>query len=263
MSDWAIITGATSGLGAAYARLLGRRGFNLLLTGRRRELLESVARGIADESGVRAESLTCELSDDADVKVLLQRIDQLENPRWLINNAGFALGASLAESDPLDMLSMIRVQAEVPVMLMHQVLPGMIERGEGAIINVSSLACVLAVPKASTYVGTKAFLMRLTESVALEVEGTGVSVQVVLPGFFHSDFHRGTELSQKDKKSAGLIRWMNAPDVAESSLRAIERRGGNVVHIPGFAGRVAAFLARHLPRRVLYAGIKRYSAGRG
>lgn len=142
------------------------------------------------------------------------------------------------------------------MVLTRLALQKMISAGIGRIVNVGSLASLLAVPGASAYTGTKAFLLRFTESVALEARAAGVRVQALLPGYFRSDFHRDYGFTDSDKRSRGLVRWMDADEVARSSARAIEGRRPAIVHVPGFANRLAYFLARLLPRRLLYAGVR-------
>jgi hypothetical protein len=156
---------------------------------------------------------------------------------------------------------MVRVHAEAPLTLTRAAIEKMVESSTGGrrtIINVGSLASILAVPGASAYVGTKAFLLAFSECVALELAGLDINVQVLLPGYFRSDFHRDMDLSEDEKRSRGLIRWMSAERVARSSVDAALRRRPPVIHVPGTANRVAYTVARLLPRRLLHALARRH-----
>lgn len=259
---YAVITGGSSGLGAEYARLLAKRGYSVLITGRRPHALASVAESITSEIDARVETLVCELSNEEDLERLCRRIASLDPLEWLINNAGFGLEGDIVDGDILARREMVRVHVDAPMVLTRIGLEKMIPAGAGRIVNVGSLASLLAVPGASVYTGTKAFLLRFTESVALEAQAAGVRLQVLLPGYFRSDFHRDYGWTDADKRSRGLIRWMEAADVARSSLRAIERRRPGIVHVPGLANRIAYVIAQLVPRRFLYIGVRRRSRGR-
>lgn len=260
----AILTGATSGIGAAYARALAARGARLLICGRRGEVLEERQRELTRLGSPNAEILVGDLAESGVMETLEARLTA-EPCAMLVNNAGFGYDAAVAEADQTSLDAMLTVHARVPLHLCRAVLPGMIARGEGAIINVGSLAGRVPVPKAALYVATKVFLERLSESMAMEAAPHGVVVQALVPGYVRTEFHRAIENYEQKRRNHGLIRWMDADAVVAASLRAAERaahrlardgarlpRRREVVVVPGPANRFLAALAPFVPRTLIY-----------
>ncbi len=281
MSDTALITGATSGIGRSFAVALARRGFNLFLTGRREERLAGLSADIAAEHDVAVEYRIVELTDREAMLALVAEVTSFDSITMLINNAGFGRSSAFHEDDVEAEAGMVTVHIETALRLTHAVVPQMKARGRGKIINVSSLASYLPLPRGAVYASTKAWMVSFSESIALELAPYGIRCQALLPGFTRTDFHRDPQYGDLDRRNRGLIRWMDPDDVVRTSLAEIERghrglgrrgRGSparglrgqarrgrgqappapRVICVPGAANRVLAFVARNLPRRVLY-----------
>lgn len=237
-----LITGASSGIGAVFARHLAAKGFDPILVARRREKLDDLARSLEQQHGVSTEVLTADLSVPADVKRVGERIESLPGLDMLINNAGFGSRHSFVELD-LDMqLDMIHVHVVASVQLTHAALPKMIERRSGAVINVASLAAFVPMPRVVTYASTKAYLVTFSKALANELTGTGVRVQALCPGFTYTEFHDAAEFNGFDRSEIAKGLWMSTEDVVAESLRALDN--GKPVCIPGWRNRIFLALAR-------------------
>ena len=258
-----VITGATSGIGAAFARRFAREGARLILCGRREEVLSQRR---AETLSLGAKSVGMVVGDLADESVVqrLLEVMETEDIAGLVNNAGFGLYSPVADADIEALRAMLRVQAEVPLRLAHAVAPRMKRREEGLIVNVGSLAGRVAVPGSALYVSTKVYLERVGETLALELAPHGIVVQALTPGYVRTDFHRDIENYEEKRRNRGLIRWMDAEEVVACCVRAAlhaERRllrgrtaprGRDVVVIPGLANRFLAALAPFIPRTLIY-----------
>jgi short-subunit dehydrogenase len=243
MAKTTLITGATSGIGAAFARELAAQGYNLGLIGRRTKLLQTLADELAAKHGICAEALSADLSTEAGQALAAGWIQAHAPLDLLINNAGFGIPGGFVAVPAEEHLSMLAVHADTTVHLTHAALPGMIEAGRGAIINVSSPAAYLPLPGNAMYAGTKAFLNIFSEALRAELRGTGIFIQVLLPGFTYSDFHKRGEYAKKD--FYGTLPkwiWMTSEAVAQTSLRALDN--GRLVCIPGLHNQVMVFLAQ-------------------
>ena len=239
-----VVTGATSGIGGAFADRLAREGYDLLLTGRRETLLEERARALEEAFGIRAETLRAELDRQEDRDALAARLRGLEVD-LLVNNAGFGVRCPFVQTPEATWTALVDLHVRTPLALTQSVLPGMVARGRGGVVNVASEASFLPVPRNGVYAGAKAFLLRWTESLALELEGTGVAVQALCPGLTRTDFHgrlgeEGARLSRSP-----WIRWLTPEQVAEESLRGLRR--GQRICVPGWGGRVRVALLGLLP----------------
>jgi len=238
----ALITGASSGIGAAFARRLAADGHDVVLVARRQERLEALAAEIAQAHSVEAEALAADLSKPDDVARVEERIRALPALDVLVNNAGFGTVGFFADVDVQKHLDMIHVHVLAAVRFTHAALPGMKARKRGDVINVSSGAAYLAMPNAVTYCATKMYLVTFAQALAKELTGTGVRVQTLCPGFTYTEFHDTPEFEQfsRDDVSKGL--WMSAEDVVAESLDALD--AGRVVHIPGRKNRLLIGLQR-------------------
>ncbi len=217
----ALITGASAGLGAEYARQLAAAGTDLVLVARRRDRLEELGAGLREKHGVRIEALLA----------AAPAID------LLVNNAGYGGRTGFAKGETADHVGMLRVHIDAPVRLTKAALTGMIDRGRGAIVNVASVAAFSPFSGAM-YSGTKAFLVMFSENLQAEVRSQGVVVQALCPGMTHTEFH---EVAAIDKAIVPKPFWMTAEKVVRFSLR---RLGRGVVCIPGWKNKVIAFLMR-------------------
>jgi short-subunit dehydrogenase len=185
----ALITGASAGIGAEIARELARRGHNVVLVARRKQRLNELAGELSAEYGVRAETLASDLSKPASRSRIPGRITQLGlDVDILINNAGFATGGPFAESDPGRELEQVQVLVEAVVALTSAFLPGMVDRGRGAILNVASTAAMQPLPYAAGYSAAKAYVLTFSEAIHQEVSGRGVTVTALAPGPVETEF---------------------------------------------------------------------------
>lgn len=248
----AVVTGATSGIGEAFARAFAARDYDLVITGRRREKIESVADSIRQNHDVAVEVVVAELADRDTLTNLAERVRNIDNPAILINNAGFAENGIFHEQEIERQRNMIRVHIDATMELTHAILPGMVERGSGVVINVSSLGGLMPFPNNAVYSGSKAFVLYFTESIGLELRGTGVKVQALCPGMTVTDFHEKMGFEPDDiYTSKGMRRAMSPDEVVEISLACLEK--DRSICIPGRNNRITYLLTRLLPRRLLHA----------
>lgn len=245
-----LITGATSGIGAEYARRFAERGHDLIVTGRRKEVLASFARELADRHGVRIEVIIAELSDPEGIEAVVRKVEETEDLGVLVNNAGFTSREHFYLEDIENQIAMVRVHLEVAMRLIHAAVPKMLARKDGVIINVSSLQAFTALPGSATYSSTKAFLKNFSEILQLELAGTGIKVQALFPGFTRTDLGRNLGFDMHSKQDEGLVRWMDPEETVEISLRCLESK--KIICIPGTMNKVNYLLIRILPRSVWY-----------
>lgn len=242
----ACVTGASSGIGRSFAEQLAARGYDLIVTGRRLEKLEDLERDLAERYGVTTEIRLLELSDRNALEDFATELASRDDLLYLVNNAGYGRGESFTEDNFGEHERMLAVHVTAPMRLAHAVAPLMKEAGAGFIINVSSLASLLASRSSLMYCATKACLNSFSESLALELEPHGVRVQLLLPGFTHTEFHRDSDLYPGRKRNSFLLRWMPAPQVVRLSLRDLDR--GRTICVPGTANKLLQLLTRLVPR---------------
>jgi uncharacterized protein len=242
-----VITGASSGIGAEFARQLAARGHNVFLVARREDRLRELAAEVESDHGVRAEFAAVDLGDPADRRNLPGLVQRRElDVAVLVNNAGFTTVGDV-HLNPDSQLGMIRVNVEALVDLTTQWLPAMVERGSGAVINVASVAAYQPIPVQATYGATKAFVLSFSESVSAEVRGTGVAVTALCPGPVTTEFVEAGGF--KNESPGPSFVWSSAQDVARAGLEGAEK--GKRVVIPGIGNRVQATLGQHSPRSVV------------
>lgn len=232
-----MITGASAGLGAEYARQLAATRTGLILVARRLERLDVLARELEKAHGISVQTLQADLATSDGIDRVERRIAGDETFDLLVNNAGFSGGKSFVERVAAIHMDMVQVHVAATVRLSRAALPGMISRGRGAIINVASIAAWSAF-SGPMYSGTKAFLVMFSENLQAELLGTGVCVQVLCPGMTHTEFH---EVADIDKAIVPKPFWMTAEEVVRISLR---RLGRGAVCIPGWKNKTIAFLMR-------------------
>jgi short-subunit dehydrogenase len=230
MARLAMITGASSGIGEAFAEQLAGGGWDLVLVARRRDRLEEVAGRLTAAHGVSARVVAADLADPGQLEAL--RAEAAELPLgMLLNNAALAHYMPFAELPAGPAQELVQLNVLAPVMLTQAVIPGMVARGEGAVVSVASLLAFSGawekdfLPKRAVYASSKSFLVTFTQILANELRGTGVRVQVVCPGLVRSEFHsrQGLDMSSVPR--------MEPQSVARASLSDLER--GVVVSIPG------------------------------
>jgi uncharacterized protein len=248
-NEIALVTGATSGIGAAFAKKLAALGYDLIITGRRKEIINALAEEIVKNSSVKVEVVIAELADDNELESLARKAAAAENIDMLVNNAGFSTINLFHEETYASQEQMVRVHVLASMRLIHAVLPNMLKRKKGAIINVSSVRAFAAGKYATTYSGTKALLNRFSESLQIELLESGIKVQALCPGFTRTDFHKkiGIETSSINQ---GLARWMTAEKVVDISLEHLQN--GKVICIPGFWNKVLATIPAIVPASLYY-----------
>jgi uncharacterized protein len=243
----AVVTGASSGIGAQFARELSRRGHHVTLVARSADKLKE----LAAELPARSEVLPADLSDRSARAGLLGRIGEAGLvPDILINNAGYSTLGPVSASDPDAEVAMIEVDVAAVADLCSRFLPGMVERGRGAVLNVASTAAFQPLPGQAAYGAAKAFVLSYTQSLAGELRGSGVQASVLCPGPVDTSFGATAGFAKEDAEAAlPSFMWESAADVAKCGVDALAR--GRVVAIPGAANRVAARLSWIAPRSVL------------
>lgn len=234
----ALITGASSGIGAAYARSLSAQGFNTILVARRKERLEDLAKELEQEFGNKATVLVSDLSKMEDIKTVAEKISGLNELDVLVNSAGFG-SLGYFEKLPLDAINdMLFVHNFAPVHFSRAALPGMIKRNRGVIINVSSMAAFTLRPQSVMYCSTKVFLKKFSEVLQTELHDTNVKVQALCPGYTRTEIFKGKYIKNLDfqsvlESSIPEEFWMSADEVVELSLKALHSE--DVVFVPGEA----------------------------
>jgi hypothetical protein len=234
----ALITGASAGLGEEFARRLAETGTDMILVARRKERLEVLANELASKFGIRVEIFPADLSQNADIKKLEEKIRQTEDLDLLINNAGFGGKGNFYQDGGEEAQRMIKVHVVAPTELTGAALPAMTARKRGAIINVASLAAFSPLSGAM-YSSTKAFLVMFSENLQTELIETGIKVQALCPGLTHTEFHQVAGIK---KEAIPGILWMKAERVVRISLRALSKK--KVIVIPGLRNKFLAFLMR-------------------
>jgi len=235
-----MVTGASSGIGAAFARRLARDGFQLILVARRLDLLQQFAQELGG-----AETLAADLTVEEDLARVEARIASAPELELLVNNAGFGTKGWLWEAPPEGQVRMHLLHVMATLRLTRAAVAGMVPRARGGVINVSSVAAFGQSPGNVSYCATKAWMNSFTEGLDLELRGSGspVRVQALCPGFTVTGFHDTMGMS-RDGIPAWL--WMRAEDVVDASLRGLER--GQLFVVPGAAYKVVVMLEKLSPR---------------
>jgi short-subunit dehydrogenase len=237
----ALVTGATAGIGESFTRLLAEKGFDLVLVARDNKRLQERAKSLSKKYKVEVETLQADLSVPAQLAKVEKRLSNGKKPiEVLINNAGFGIKDSFLVSNISDENRLIDVLAKAPMQLMHAVLPQMLNRNSGTIINVSSVAGFIA---GGTYSAAKSYLTVHTESLHTELSKTNINISALCPGFTHTEFHQRGKM-----KMSGLPKfmWLEADQVVSESWRSAER--GKAICIPGWQYKVLSTIARFGPR---------------
>ncbi len=237
----AAITGASAGLGTVFARKLAARGFDLLLIARRADRLRQVAEEVSRAHGVSAETMTADLSRIEEIDAVGARLSGESRLAMLVNNAGFGTKGRFWETPFADQEAMHRVHIDATMRLTRAALPGMVARGEGSVINVSSVAAYFRSPANVSYCSTKAWINAFTEGVYLELKGIGspVRVQALCPGFTYTEFH---DVAGMDRAPIPKWLWMRAEDVVEESLES-----SKVFVVPGWQYKLVVAVATKFP----------------
>lgn len=239
----AAITGATAGIGNAFARKLAAEGFDLVLVARDADRLGGTAADLRDRYGVGVETIAADLADREQTERVAARLRDTVHPvDVLVNNAGFALNRPFLTSDVLDEERVLDVMVRAVLLLTKAVVPGMVDRGRGRVITVSSVAGFLP---GGTYSAVKAWATTFTTSLAGELAGTGVTATALCPGYVRTEFHRRAELEMSRLPSWA---WLNADDLVAQAWA--DARRGTAVSVPSRRYKAAVLFLRHLPLRI-------------
>jgi short-subunit dehydrogenase len=248
----ALVTGASAGIGRAFAAGLAGRGDDLVLVARDAARLAELAAELAAAHGIAAEVLAADLLTDAGIGAVETRLADTDRAvDVLVNNAGFGTYGRFAELDVSNEVAEVELNVVALLRLTHAALGAMEARHAGAILNVASLAAYQPNPISATYGATKAFVHSFTHAVREEARGTGVTVMLVCPGYTHTEFHERAGLGPTDVPE---FVWQSADTVVAAALRDLDR--GRSVSIPGVLNQTAAALSSAAP-----AGITRRVAG--
>ncbi len=248
MKNAVLITGATSGLGLAYARAYAKEGYHLIITGRREDKIRANAADIENTYGVNVKVVIVDLANEAGLKNLLAEIreDEIE---VLVNNAGFGLKPVLSELTKEEMDSILFLQMNAVVILTQHILKQMLVRNRGTIINISSDGAFAVMPRNVLYSSTKLFILNYTEGLYLELEDTAIKVQVVCPGFMDTDFHESAGMNVIKKKK-GLMKFSPPEEIVRLAMNDMKK--GKIVCVPGTDAKMIRTLVHFLPRKLFY-----------
>jgi short-subunit dehydrogenase len=248
----ALVTGASSGIGAGFAKRFARLGYDLVLVARDEARLDEFATRLGKEHDIDVEVIAADLSTYDGCKRVETRLADAERPiDILVNNAGFSLGVSVLESDVDDEERMLKVLVRAPLRLTKAALPVMRERDRGTIITVASVAGLIAY---DSYGALKSWAVRFSQALSRTLMGSGVRAIALCPGLVHTEFH---ERAGIDASAAPKFMWLSVDRVVDECLRDLER--GKTISIPSRRYRYLVGIGRHLPTQFT----SRVAANRG
>jgi uncharacterized protein len=248
-TDLALITGASSGIGAEMARQLAARGTNLILTARRRDRLEALAGELTASYRIAVTVIESDLNRaDGAERLVAQLAEQGLQPTTLINNAGFGYYGTFIEQSADDIEAMLQVDIRAVTILCRRLGQAMAERGGGSILNVSSFAAIAPIPRYAVYSGAKAYIISFSQALRHELGKRGVTVSVLCPGFTKTEFH---DVSRHEKTSLMRATELTAPQVARAGLVGLQR--GKFLIVPGWWYKLNLITAGILPRSLMSA----------
>jgi len=249
----ALITGATAGIGNAYAELLAKQGFDLVLVARDLPRLNQVAKKLSKTYKIKVETLKADLTKPAQLARVEKRVSNISKPiEVLVNNAGFGIKESFIDTQIEKEQELLDVLVTAPLRLTHAVLPGMIKRNNGTIVNVSSVASWIA---GGTYSAAKSYLTVFTEYLHTELKGTNVNISALCPGFTRTEFHQRGKMRMNGLPN---FMWLTVDQVVAQSWKYA--KAGKVICIPGWQYLILSTVARIAPRplvRKLGMGVRR------
>jgi uncharacterized protein len=246
-----LITGASSGIGAEVARLLAGRGHGVTLVARSKAKLQALAGDLASVHGIRAEVIVADLTDEESRATIATELDSRSLAvNVLVNNAGLTTVGPVFRSDPARELAMVRTDVEAVVHLCSLLLPGMVERRSGVVLNVASTAAFQPLPGQAGYGASKAFVLSYSHALRGELRSTGVTVSVLCPGPVETGFAEAAGLTDAEAaNSLPKMMWVPVGDVAKAAVAGMD--ADKAVIIPGVPNRIGAAVAWLSPRGVL------------
>jgi len=237
---YALITGASSGIGSEFARQLAEQGCNLILVARRKKKLETLSQQLSKDNNIKADVFIADLSKPSDMEKVASKILETENLDILINNAGYGITTPFIERKNKQNVEMINVHYTSPVMFCHAAIKGMIKRSRGVIINNASISGI--VRTSAMYSSTKAALIIFSELLKSEVKDKDIYVQALCPGFTYSEFHDTDSMNGFNREDFSKAPWMSAEEVVSLSLETVKSK--NAIFIPGEENRALAMVYR-------------------
>ena len=246
----AIITGATSGIGASYASRLAKEGYDLMLTGRRKERLIRLKDKLERSYGVNVKIFIADLTDSKQLDHFILTIRQMKHVKMLINNAGYGCSDRFFDSMYTDQQKMLQLHIVATTKLIHEVAPIIVKNGGGSIINVSSLAAFLPSGQSYFYCSTKAFLVSFSECLHCDLIHSGVKVQALCPGYTETEFHKKTGKSKYVTWMQNRVFWNTPDEVVNYSMKGLSKQ--KVICIPGLMNRIIYVLTRITPKWIYY-----------
>jgi uncharacterized protein len=237
----ALITGASSGIGEAFAKQLAFFANDLIIVARREERLNHLAENLSSEHSIKVEVLVADLTKDEDIERVAQTIQECDDLTMLVNNAGFNVNGRFADVALEQTLDIVRLHIETTMRLCHAVLPNMRKRQQGTIINLASIGGFLPMPSSVVYNATKAFLVSFSDSLAYEEAENGIIVQTLCPGFTRTEIFETSGASEEYTALIPDIAWMSSEEVVSISLAALAKK--RYVVTPG--------IINQLTRRIL------------
>ncbi len=252
----ALVTGASSGIGAAIARELAARGHGVTLVARREERLRELADELSAEHGIRAETIAADLGGQAGRDLVSTRLEELGlEVEILVNNAGFGGSGDVSAGDRERLVEMVELNCVALLDLQARYTPGMVERGRGAVINVASMAAFQPIPGTATYAATKAFVLSLSEATHSELGEHGVTVTALCPGPVKTEFVEVAGIGTAEESLPGMF-WASAAEVARAAVQGAEK-DKRVVVPGGVMNRAGALTGHHAPRMLALPLVKR------
>ncbi len=243
---WVLITGSSAGIGCELARAFASRGYDLILVARREEALAALARELAAAHAVRAKTMPADLSVPGAAEAMVEALARADvQVEILVNNAGVMFEGGFTSIPLQDHLRLLQINVVALTSLTHLVLPKMIARGHGRILNVASVAAFMPIPRLAAYAAAKAYVLSLTESLSQELSGTGVTATALCPGFTDTAMVRGSQMAKV--VPAPMI--MSPKEAAELGCTAC--LNGETIWVPGLANRAMASGAQLLPRALV------------
>lgn len=242
MNSWALVTGATAGIGESFSRLLAENNYNIVLVARDLPRMQERAQALESQFKISTHMIQADLSTD-DGCALVENYIASNQLDVLINNAGFGLNKAFTLSEVDAEQQMLDVLVRTPMRLMHCVLPGMKERNKGVVINVSSVAGYIA---GGSYSASKSYITVLSESLNTELAGTNVKVSALCPGFTRTEFHQRARMSMKGLPQ---FMWLNSDKLVQKAW--VDALKGKAVSVPGWQYQLLVFIIHTVPRSLV------------